>query len=440
MARQKESKFRSQTTADAERQQSNNTGFGYLNLPRGIKVFSAPPGGKVVMDIIPYTVSDEHHPDRDADREIAIPGELWYKRPFKTHRNIGASKDSYICPTSIGKKCPICEYRAKRKEAGASKEELDALNAKTRNLYVVKIIGHKDFDETFMVWDISQFLFQEKLNEELSENLDYGVFPDLEQGMSLRIRFESKKFGTGKPFADTSRIDFIERAEQYDESVLDEIPNLDEIMKVLSYKELDAKFQELDENDIASADDAIVETHSRRKKDDDDVKKPAKKADPEPDNDLTWEDLEAKSQKALLRMNDDEDLGIQEDDFEDVEELRVLVAKKLRIAIPKSKPSKKDDPDDDDEKPASKKGFDNTGTHPKNMNHPDNKASRGSKPESKNDPDDDEKPASRRRTEPESKGKCPKGHIFGKDCDKFPKDCDSCAKWDECMDAQDAMK
>ena len=32
------------------------------------------------------------------------------------------------------------------------------------------------------------------------------------------------------------------------------------------------------------------------------------------------------------------------------------------------------------------------------------------------------------------KNKCPFGHVFGKDCEKFD-DCDSCDLWDDCIEA-----
>ncbi len=52
-----------------------------------------------------------YHPDRDEEYGIAVPGSLWYKRPYWLHRGVGPENVSIVCPSSIGKKCPICEYR-----------------------------------------------------------------------------------------------------------------------------------------------------------------------------------------------------------------------------------------------------------------------------------------------------------------------------------------
>src|SRR6056297_919192 len=244
----KRSKFKGKVTANSHKQKSQGAQYGHLNLPKGINVFKETPGDKVRLDILLYEVTDPKHPDRDNELEIAIPGELWYKRPYKLHRNIGPNNESAVCPTSFGRKCPVCEYRAKLLQGGADWQDdaVKALKASNRNLYVVVPKGQKDYEEKPHVWDISQFLFQDKLNDELEEDEDYGVFPDLEEGMTLRIRFSEEKLGKNT-FAETSRIDFEERDEQYDKDILKKVPNLDEILSYLSYSKLKAKFLELED-------------------------------------------------------------------------------------------------------------------------------------------------------------------------------------------------
>ena len=201
------------------------------------------------MDILPYLVTANNHPDRDEKAEIAMPNTLWYKRPFKTHRNVGASNDTLVCPTSIGKKCPICDYRSKRLKEGAEKDETNAMKPSARNLYAIIPLDSEKFEKKIHVWDISQFLFQNLLNEELEENGDNAIFPDLEEGLSLRIRFDSSTVGTSKAFAEASRIDFVERKKPYAEDILEDVPNLDELLTILSYKEIEAKFFEVEEEE-----------------------------------------------------------------------------------------------------------------------------------------------------------------------------------------------
>ncbi len=268
MSKQRKSNFRGKVNQDAKRQKT--AGYGYLNLPKGVSVFNAEPGGKVRLDFLPYEVTDERHPDKDESLEIAIPGTLWYKRPFKTHRGVGVDNDSVVCLTSIGKKCPICEYRKKRVNDGdADKEELGALKMSLRNLYVVIPLGSNKHEEEPHIWDMSWWLFQDQLNKELEEDEDYEVFPDLEEGLTLRIRFDESVIGKSKPFADTSRIDFEERDEAYDEKILDDVPNLDEVLNILSYKDLHAKFFEMED-----------EESPEEEQDDEQESKPARKKKP----------------------------------------------------------------------------------------------------------------------------------------------------------------
>ena len=197
----------------------------------------------MTLDIMPYEVTIPNHPDKDEEYGIAIQGELWYKRPYFLHRNIGTDHQSIVCPTSIGQKCPICEYRAQLLKEGKDWDDdsVKALKPQMRNLYVVIPKGSKKFEEKPHIWDISQFLFQDKLNEEIQESEEYETFPDLEEGYSLRIRFSEESFGNNK-FADTSRIDFKKREKPYKESILDEIPHLDELLEIPSYKTVEAMF------------------------------------------------------------------------------------------------------------------------------------------------------------------------------------------------------
>ena len=272
----KKSNFSGKVGADAHRQQSSGSSYGHLQLPRGVNVFSVDgAGGRVFLDILPYEVTDPKHPDFNKDLDIASVGSLWYKRPYKLHRNVGASNDTAVCPTSIGKKCPICEYRAKRIKEQADKEETDAMKPSLRNLYVVVPIGDKKHEEKPSIFDISQFLFQNLLNEELSENPEYEIFPDIEEGYTLKIRFESKTIGKSQPFAEADRIDFIDRENPYTDTILKQVPNLDQVLIIMSYDELNAKFFELENEEDAG--------RLKSKSDDEEEDKPARRRREEPE-------------------------------------------------------------------------------------------------------------------------------------------------------------
>ena len=246
--KKKTKKFGNKVAWNSQKQASQGSQYGYMNLPKGISVFKEDPGGRTALDFLCYEVTDPKHPDRDDDLEIAVPGELWYKRPFKVHRQIGPSKESAVCPTSIGKRCPICDYRQKRLQEGAPKKETDGYKASARNLYVVVPKDMKDYDEKPHIWNISQAMFQNLLNTEVNEDPDeYGVFPDHEEGLTVKIRFDSKTIGSSKPFAEANRIDFEERDSQYGDDIISEVPNLDKVLSIPSFSELESKFFELED-------------------------------------------------------------------------------------------------------------------------------------------------------------------------------------------------
>ena len=243
MAKKKKMRgFKGKVGRNTEKQ-NRGSQFGHLNLPKGLNVFKEEPGSRIKLDIIPYQVTSKVHLDRDEEYEIAVPGTLWYKHPYYLHRNIGANNESVVCPKSMNQTCPICEYRSQLMKEGAKWDDdtVKALKPSMRNLYVVIPKDNKKYDEVPHIWDISQFLFQEKLNEEIQEDERYETFPDLEEGYTLRIRFSEEQLGSNK-FADTSRIDFIEREKGYDEDILEDVPNLDEILIIPSTKAIEALF------------------------------------------------------------------------------------------------------------------------------------------------------------------------------------------------------
>ena len=365
----KVSRFAGRVKDNAQKTKQTGSSFGYLNLPKGVSVISPEPGGKCYWDFMPYIVSSPKHPDQ------IEPGEWWYKRPFKAHRNIGVDKSSVVCLTSIGKKCPVCEYRSQMIKDGRDKAETDALKPSSRNLYVVIPKKNKKLEEKPHILDISQAMFQNLLAEELEENDRNEVFPDLEQGLTLKIRWDSKTIGTSKPFAEASRIDFEERDEPYSEDIMEEIPDLDAILNILSYQVLEKKFLEMEdeENEGSEGEHEPAKTEKRKPK------------NTEPDD-----------------TDEDE-------------------------APPEPKKKRKSDPvpdPDDDEQDDVCIACQGSG---KNSKGGECRICDGT----------GEKPVEKPNKNPEKEGKkCPFKHTFGTDCEKYDS-CDDCDLWDECIEMKD---
>jgi hypothetical protein len=396
-------------------EQRTRTGFGYLNLPDGISSYSSPKSGNVSLDFLPYIVTDRNHPDKNEKIGVALEGELWYKRPFKVHRNVGPNQDAFICPTSIGKKCPICEHRAKRKMEGAGDDELRELSPSNRNLYIVVPLGDKEHEQKPHVWDVSQFLFQKKLNEEIEANPDNEIFPDIEEGLTVKLRFTEESFGANK-FGSVSRIDFVSRKNQYEESILEEIPSLDEMLKVLSYKDLQAKFFDMDDEELAEAETEEEEEKPRSRK----SAAPHSIRDELPEEDEEEEEEEEEKPKKDKPMSRSKPSRKQEEEEDDEEE-------------DDTPPDDEEEEEEEEEEIPVKErcvACKGTGKNSKGGTCSPCKGT-GRKPKAK-----DPEPEPARKTK--SKGpECPKGHVFGKDHDKFKKDCGKCDLWDDCMDASE---
>ena len=383
--KKKKSSYSGKVSSTAREQKSAGANYGYLKLPKDVDVFSLD-SKKVYLDIMSYIVTDKHHLDRNEENDRAMVGNEWYKKPFKVHRSIGVDNDSYVCLSTIGKKCPICEYRASLLKEHGKTEETDALKPSDRNLYFVRPKQTKKYEDKLHVWDISRFLFQNLFNDELDENEEYEAFADNEIGHTLKIRSEEKSYQKSK-FYNVTRIDFEDREEQYDENELEETPSLDDILNVLTYKELKTIFFEMSDDDEDDDDDE--DEAPKRKK-----KKVSKK-------------------KPVVEDNEDDD---EDDDDEDDDQ------------CPKCKGTGK-------YKGKKCKACDGTGVIPSEDDDED---------EDDDEEEEEEKPKRKKKVikkgnkkKPSKKNKCPHGHRFGVDADDFD-ECNECKKWDDCTDEKES--
>lgn len=402
----KHSKFRDQIGEDSTERIHHSGGSNYLTVPDGLEIFKEDPKVRSLLDFIPYKVKTKHHLDRKDKTKRAIPGSWWYKLPILIHRNVGPNNITIICPVCVGKACPICKHRSKRRDKGAEKEELKEMNYSKRNLYLVVPRNHKDYEEVLHLWNISQYAFQDKLDEEMEEKEKYRDFPDPETGKTLKIRFKKQPIGKKDSFNLCSRIDFIKRDESIDEELLEDVPCLDTFLNVLPYEEIESLFFGDDEDDADDDDDDDDddedEDDRRHKK----SKKSKKSRDDDDDDDDDSDD-----------DNDDEEGDEDEDDDED-EEKKSSKKSKSKKSRRHSRDDDEDD-DDDDEDDADDDDDDED-------NEDDDDGDDG---------DDDEKP-SKSKSKKSKKDKCPHGLRFGKDHEK-KKFCAKCKFWEKCLDAKE---
>lgn len=380
-----------------------------FNIPQGIQ-FYKPEEGKATLRLLPYIVTDPKHPDG----EMAPVGDIWYKRPAKRFRQIGAEKKSYISPKSVGKPCPILEYYTAAK-ADPSIPDKEANRAKPQDivLYNVQVLDPKtkEFSDP-MFFFYSYHNFEKALKKELldPDNEEYLAFMDLEGGFDIRVRWEKESFEKND-FLVAGNISFIER-DDIDEDILDQVVNLDECLVIKSYKELQNIFLEIDDEESENGEQESEEkpqppASSRRRK----------SAEPEPEP-------EKEPEKPSRRSR-------AEKEPEPEKEPEKSSRRRRSEPEPEPEPAKDKCPngftfgDDWDTKRKCEKcevfeecgkAYDATQT-----------------------PADDKKGKAQAASGKGGDNECPSGYVFGTDCDT-KKECNDCPKWDACMDRQEELE
>lgn len=346
--------FRGKVKADNKNHSKSGNKYSVLDLPEGLEVYKPSAPNKDVFDILPYIVSADNHPDKGTDGEgtpFADKGSIWYKRPYKVHKDVGADNLTVVCLESFGKKCPICEYKKAQQAKGVEWEELKIYKPKDRVLYAIKPVAIKKHENDFYILDMSFYLFQNKLNEETNEEEDYEDFPMLEGGYSLKVRWvEGSLSKKGREYCEAGRIDFVDRDEDYDEDILDEVPDLDSLLIETSYDKMKALFfedpvdeDESDEEEETPFKDGEDEVEENQKAKKTSKKKAKKEPEPEPEHEYEGKDLLEMDADDLVELCEAYGLDSEEitEDAEDEDEaekmLREAIADELGIEMPKKK-------------------------------------------------------------------------------------------------------
>jgi len=378
MTTKKKGMFSGRTRRSMEKTKTN---YGYLRLPSDLDVFKPEGGTEVVLDILPYIVTDKNHMDHKKHPDDAILGNMWWKRPLKVHRKVGPDEITVVCPLTYGKRCPICDYGTKRRKEGAEWDELKEIFPKDRTVFIVVPVDTEECEVDYEaglphVFDMSDHLFLKYLDEEVATDIDFEDFPNPFFGLNLEIRFRNKSLGKNK-YAEVSKINIVPRAkgEQYDEEFMETIPKLDDLIKTYSFEELEALYFDMEDIEEEVEEVEEEEPTPRSKK-----KSRVKAAPVEEDEDEDEEEEEPTPRKK--RPLKKKPVVVEEEEEDEPEE------------------EEEEEEEEEDEEPTPKK-----------------------KAASK-------KPAGGK------KDRCPFGHRFGIDTEKFD-ECDDCTLWDACADQKE---
>jgi hypothetical protein len=187
--------------------------------------------GTKKLDVIPFFLS-KAKPELDLKA-----GDPWFVHEYQVHYNVGPNDEAVVCPKSIGKSCPICKERSRLMKTGEDEELAEALKPKRRALLNVIDLGG---DGSVQVFDYPVFSFLDELNKEVDEGDEENAgFADLQGGKTLKARFSEETYA-GRKFLKCTRIDFDNREDDYDEEIMEDAVQLDDLLKVKSSKELSA--------------------------------------------------------------------------------------------------------------------------------------------------------------------------------------------------------
>ncbi len=270
------SSIRDKVRQRAQDQENEGGQSTWLNLPEDSEVeFFSPKKGTNILDIVPYEVSAENH-------KYMEPGDLWYEKTIWVHFGIGPEEKTIICPLKTAwKPCPVCQYISElsKEPELTKKEEKQIQNYKPKQREMFNVIDLNDDEDDdgetkVKLFTFSYHNFGKVLEEEIREDdtEEYGKFADLEGGYTLKVRFKEASF-KGNKYFETSRIDFEEREEDYDEDILESTLDLDDCIIILSYEDIESIFLGLDSDE----DEDEEEEKSSKKKKKKDKKKGKKK-------------------------------------------------------------------------------------------------------------------------------------------------------------------
>lgn len=235
-----------QRQAEREAKGSNDfsTVYDLLNLSDypDLKKFKLKEGDNWV-DIIPYEVTTDQHPDGIEEGEDDYKLEVW------AHRNMGPEEKWVLClKATLGRKCPICEYKDKLLSDGKDRDskEVKALNASKRCFYNVFDVSDNPETEDIQLFENTGASkptkwFEALVNSEAKAGDETIAFYDLEEGRTIKVRASLETFQKNE-YVKPERIDFEDRP-PYDEAVYDEVLPLEALLVIPSYDEVEAIFQ-----------------------------------------------------------------------------------------------------------------------------------------------------------------------------------------------------
>jgi hypothetical protein len=217
-----------------------------------------------IIDIIPFIAGDKM-PDFMRVKE----GKPAYYLDIYVHQNIGPGKAWVVCPAkNYGKPCPICSYINELEREGKEYDDFAEIAPKRRCVYnIVNQSSTKEAKRGIQIWECSH-KYSEKPIQNAAKNPRGGgsiafSHPDKEVGQSISFSVDNDTYKT------ISGHKLVPRDYDIDDEILEQAYQLDQIIEVLSEKEIQKIF---DPNAADTSSDEPTELVDKKKDDVEDVK------------------------------------------------------------------------------------------------------------------------------------------------------------------------
>jgi hypothetical protein len=287
-------------SSDQERKSGGGQEFVLPREASFFKPHKISPDDKFIInriELIPYIISIDNHPK-------AKKGEAYWTRKYFRHRGLGADhKLTLVCPSTLGKPCPICEFRRElAKEKGWKDDEVSALRPQEVDIF--NIIDKDEPTKGVQLFVMSYAMFGKKFKEEIDADPDniYCVLPTKE-GKTIVARFSEEKYGNN-PYFECSKLDFKDRKEDIEEKLLKQAIDLDTILIIKSAQEIQTIFLGLEaaSTDHNTDTEVKVETEQKEQKE----QKEHKEEKHEPSRKSKPVDTEEKKEEKVSSKNTSE--------------------------------------------------------------------------------------------------------------------------------------
>lgn len=274
------------TQEQTDNRESNGaTRKSFMNYSKcGLKFFKFTDVGKYQdINILPWRISSKNHPGVvDGKYEI---GDYDYVLDLWVHSRIGPGEEDCVClKRTYGKPCPICDEGDRLWANPETKESARQFFAKRKCIYLVDELNDKfeSVSNEPKIFEVTHGLFSKDLQSKATSCLRGKGVVDFasvnvdskgrEIGKVVSFTVGEGTMGNGRKFKKAENFEFNERVQEVSDEMLEKCPSLDSMLVVKTPEEMKAMlYGEPDSEDNRSEeDDYNNDTPARFNNDNDD--------------------------------------------------------------------------------------------------------------------------------------------------------------------------